>query len=198
MRVLGFAGSLRRASYNRRLVESAARFFPEGVELSCWPGIADLPAYNEDLDGRSPPPAAVRLRTAIQTADALLFATPEYNSSIPGGLKNLLDWASRPYATNVLRQKPVAVVGASTGFFGAVWAQAELRQVLRACGARVLDRQLPVGRAAEAFAPDGSLGDPTLADALAEIVDQLVYLVSGTRMNCGCGEPRTDRVRAVA
>jgi len=189
VRVLGFAGSLRRASYNRRLVESAARLFPEGVELSCWPGIADLPAYNEDLDGRSPPPAAVRLRTAIQTADALLFATPEYNSSVPGALKNLIDWASRPYATNVLRQKPVAVVGVSTGLFGAVWAQAELRQILRACGARVLDRQLPAGRAGEAFAADGSLADPTLADALAEIVNQLVGLVPRNEVNRERGGP---------
>ena len=198
MRVLAFAGSLRHDSYNRRLLGSAARAFPEGVAFDRWSGIADLPAYNEDLDGPDPPPAAVRLRTAIQTADALIFATPEYNSSVPGALKNLLDWASRPYATNVLRQKPVAVVGASTGLFGAVWAQAELRQILRACGARVLDRQLPVGRAVEAFAADGSLADPTLADALAEIVAQLVGLVPRNEVNGERGEPRIDRIRAVA
>ena len=198
MRVLAIAGSLRRDSYNRRLLESAARASPEDVAFDRWSGIADLPAYNEDLDGPNPPPAAVGLRTAIQTADALLFATPEYNSSVPGALKNLLDWASRPYATNVLRQKPVAVVGASAGLFGAVWAQAELRQVLRACGARVLDRQLPVGRAFEAFAADGSLADPTLADALAEIVAQLVGLVPRKEVTGGRGEPRTDRVCAVA
>jgi len=105
-----------------------------------WPGIAALPTYDEDLDGGEPPSATVRLRTDIAFADALLFATPEYNASIPGGLKNALDWASRPYATNVLRHKPAAVVGASTGFFGAVWAQAELRKVLDASGAHVLDR----------------------------------------------------------
>ena len=160
MRVLGFSGSLRRDSYNRRLLQAAAQFIPEDVAYELWPGIGDLPAYSEDLDRAQPSPAVVVLRQDIPEADALLFATPEYNSSVPGGLKNALDWASRPYATNVLRRKPVAVIGASTGFFGAVWAQAELRRILRACGAQVLDRQLPVARAAEAFARDGSLADP--------------------------------------
>ena len=176
MRVLAIAGSLRHDSYNRRLLHAAARLFPDEVVFEHWSGIADLPAYNQDLDRAEPPPTVARLRHDIGDADALLFATPEYNSSVPGALKNLLDWASRPYTTNVLRQKPVAVVGASTGLFGAVWAQAELRQVLRACGARVLDRQLPVERAPDAFAADGSLADPTLADALAEIVAQLIGL----------------------
>src|SRR5437764_357625 len=118
----GGRGSIRSRSQTRRSSASTscpgrASSTPLSTRRSAsarWSGIADLPAYNEDLDGPNPPPAAVRLRTAIGRADALLFATPEYNSSVPGALKNLLDWASRPYATNVLRQKPVAVVGAST------------------------------------------------------------------------------------
>lgn len=197
MRVLAFAGSLRRHSHNRTLVEAASRLFPQHVEFERWSGIADLPAYNEDLDGAEPPPAAVRLRTDIAAADALLFATPEYNSSVPGALKNALDWASRPWETNVLSGKPVAVVGASTGFFGAVWAQAELHQILRACGARVLDRQLPLAGASEAFTADGSLADPALADALAEIVGQLLSSVP-RRETGGRGVLETDRVCAIA
>jgi chromate reductase len=177
VRVLGFPGSLRRDSYNRRLLQAAAPLIPQDVAFGLWSGIADLPVYDEDLDAAGPPPAAVRLREDIAVADALLFATPEYNSSIPGGLKNALDWASRPYATSVLRHKPVAVIGASTGFFGAVWSQAELRRVLEVCGARVLDRQLPLARASEAFAPDGSLADPELAATLSESVQELVHLV---------------------
>jgi chromate reductase, NAD(P)H dehydrogenase (quinone) len=185
VRVLGFTGSLRRDSYNRLLLRAAAPLFPRGVVFGLWRGIADLPIYDEDLDGGEPPPAAVRLRADIAAADALLFATPEYNSSIPGGLKNALDWASRPYATNVLRHKPAAVVGASTGFFGAVWAQAELRKVLDASGAHVLDRQLPLARAPEAFGPDGSLADPELARDLREIVQELVRLArhDGARLH---------------
>jgi chromate reductase len=103
---------------------------PAGVGLVQFDTLAEIPPFDEDHD-REPAPAAVRgLRDAIESADALLIATPEYNASIPGQLKNALDWASRPFATNVLRGKPVAVIGASTGPFGAVWAQAELRKVL--------------------------------------------------------------------
>ena len=111
------------------------------------------------------------------------------------GLKNTLDWASRPYPTNVLRRKPVAVIGASTGFFGAVWAQAELRKILSACGARVLDRQLPVARASDAFAPHGSLADPELTAALAEIVRDLVRRARPNNLR---GESeQCDRMRAI-
>jgi chromate reductase len=170
------------------LLCAAARHVPQEAVFELWSAIGELPAYNEDLDGADPPAAAVRLRKVIADADAVLFATPEYNSSVPGGLKNLVDWASRPYATNGLREKPVAVIGASTGFFGAVWAQAELRKVLSACGARVLDRELPIGRASEAFSSDRSLADPKLDSALAEIVRELVRLahaqVSRTRRGC--------------
>ena len=196
MRVLGFSGSLRRDSYNRKLLQAAAHLFPTRVVFELWPGIGDLPAYSEDLDRAEPPPKVVRLRYDIADAGALIFATPEYNSSVPGGLKNALDWASRPYATNVLRQKPVAVVGASTGFFGAVWAQAELRQILRACSALVLDRQLPLARASEAFSSDRSLADPELAAALVEIVQELVCLARSSEVSGEC--ERRDRVRAIA
>ena len=107
----------------------------------------------------------------------MLFATPEYNHSLPGQLKNALDWLSRPLASSPLRNKPVAVVGASTGLFGAVWAQAELRKVLGAIGARVIDRELPVGLADDAFTAEGRLADEdqelVLADLLTELAGEL-------------------------
>ena len=130
--------------------------------------------YCEDDDGAGRRRGAVALRAAVERADAVLIATPEYNSSIPGQLKNALDWASRPYATNVLRAKPVAVIGASTGIFGAVWAQAEVRKVIGAIGARVLEDEVPVGQADDAFAPDGSLADRRLRELLADAIATLV------------------------
>ena len=105
----------------------------------------------------APPPAVGGWRQAVAEADALLFATPEYNASIPGQLKNAVDWASRPLATAALRNKPAAVIGASTGMFGAVWAQAELRKALATAGARVIDRELPIALADEAFDEQGML-----------------------------------------
>ena len=132
MQILGISGSLRRDSCNTKLLRAAGELMLDDVEFVIWDGLRAVPPYDEDAD-RDPAPAGVaRLRDALAGADAVLFATPEYNSSIPGQLKNAIDWASRPIATNVLRNKPVAVIGASTGMFGAVWAQAELRKVLAA------------------------------------------------------------------
>jgi chromate reductase len=173
MRILGIAGSLRRGSHNRTLLRAAAALLPPGAELVEWDGLATLPAFDEDLE--ADPPAPVRaLRDAVAGADALLIATPEYNASVPGALKNAIDWLSRPYPDNVLKGRPALVIGASTGLFGAVWAQAEVRKSLKYAGARVLEEELPVGMAAEAFAPDGSLADPEQARRLAELVDELV------------------------
>jgi chromate reductase, NAD(P)H dehydrogenase (quinone) len=173
MRILGISGSLRRGSHNRRLLRAAGRALPPGATLVEWDGLAGLPAYDEDLEAIAPP--AVRaFRAELEDADAILIATPEYNASIPGALKNALDWASRPFPDNALRDKPAAVVGASTGLFGAVWAQAEVRKVLRASGAAVLESELPVGLADSAFAEDGELADPELASRLEELAGDLV------------------------
>lgn len=174
MRVLGLSGSLRRDSHNRALLRAAAAELRPDAELVEWDRVAELPAYDEDLDGALAPESVRALREAIADADAILIATPEYNASLPGALKNALDWASRPHATNPLRGKPAAVVGASTGLFGAVWAQAEARKVLATIGANVLERELPVGQAHDAWAPDGTLLDPDLRAALGEIVRELV------------------------
>ena len=175
MRVLGISGSLRRDSHNTKLLRVAGRLLEdEGVELDVYDGLKAIPPYDEDDDVAEAHPAVRRLREEIAEHDAILFTTPEYNSSVPGALKNAIDWASRPLATNPLRNKPVAVVGASAGMFGAVWAQAELRKVLGATGARVVDGEVAVGHAQERFDEDGNLTDPNLEDQLREVVGTLV------------------------
>src|SRR5437868_10751290 len=162
MNVLGISGSLRRDSHNTSLLQAAAELLPDGVELELWDGLRASPPYDEDDDVEPAPAAVAHLRAAIAGADAILIATPEYNSSVPGQLKNAIDWASRPLATNPLRNKPVAVVGASKGAFGAVWAQAELRKVLAAIGARVVEGEVAFGHAHERFDESGRLTEPNL------------------------------------
>ena len=174
MRVLGISGSLRRDSYNSGLLRAAAEVLPPGAELEIFDGLKAIPPYDAD-DDLGPGPEPVReLREAIADADAILIVTPEYNASLPGVLKNALDWASRPHATNPLRGKPAAVVGASTGMFGAVWAQAEGRKVLATIGARVVDAELPVPEAPERFDAAGNLADPEVEERLAEVAAELV------------------------
>ena len=174
MRVLGISGSLRRDSHNTKLLRHAAELFAgEGVELEIYDGLRDIPPYDEDDDVDNGPEAVARIRAAVAEADAVYFVTPEYNSSIPGVLKNAIDWLSRPIATNPLRNKPVAVIGASTGMFGAVWAQAELRKALAAVGARVIPGEVVLGHAHTRFHDDGRLNDPNLDAQVHEVVRSL-------------------------
>jgi chromate reductase len=175
MRVLAVSGSLRRDSHNAQLLRVAAQQLPSGVEFELYDGLKQIPPFDEDDEAT--PREVQGWRAAIETADAVLFATPEYNHSIPGQLKNALDWASRQRAEAVLLNKPVAVVGASKSMFGGLWSQAELRTVLSASGARVLDRELAVATAQEAFDED-SLIDAELSDALGGVVEDLVDLAS--------------------
>jgi chromate reductase len=155
VKVLAVSGSLRADSYNTRLLEAAAAAAPVGVEVEILDPalIADLPLYDQDLDDEGAPASVDRLRTAWAAADAILFATPEYNGSVPGGLKNAIDWASRPKFAAALVNKTVGVIGASTGQFGAMWAQQDLRKILGIAGARVVGESLPVARAHEVL-PD--------------------------------------------
>lgn len=173
MRVLGVAGSLRRDSHNRKLLRAAGALLPPEVEFVEFDGLKAIPPYDEDDEGLAAEPVT-RWREAIAGADALLFATPEYNSSIPGQLKNAVDWASRPVSSPVLRNKPAAVIGASTGMFGAVWSQAELRKSLASAGARVLDRELPVAGADEAFDESGALAERDRSLELGNILLELI------------------------
>lgn len=173
MRVLGITGSLRSDSHNGRLLRAAAQLLPPDAELVSFDGLKAIPPFDED-DEAAPGAAVEHWRAQLEQADALLFATPEYNHSIPGALKNAVDWASRPSATAALRNKPAAVIGTSTGMFGAVWAQAELRKSLAAAGARVIDRELPVADAENAFTADGTLAEHEQTLALGEILAELL------------------------
>ena len=178
MRILAISGSLRRGSHNTMLLRAAGELLPSEHELVFWEGLRDVPPYDEDVDAGEAPASVTVLREAIWEADAVLIATPEYNSSIPGALKNALDWASRPIATNVFRNKPVAVIGSSAGMFGAVWAQAELRKVLAAMGARVAEVEVAVGHAADKLAADGTLLDEDVRTQLGDALDVLVETAS--------------------
>jgi len=173
MKILGLSGSLRRDSHNTRLLAGTRKLLPSGIELVIFDQLGAVPAFNED-DEHLDPPAVAALRAAIAGADAVLVATPEYNGSIPGTLKNALDWVSRPVSATPLKEKPAAVIGASTGLFGAVWAQAEMRKVLSTIGARVVDRELPIAQADEALGPDGLPVDELAVEQLSATVDELL------------------------
>jgi len=168
MKVLFVSGSLRADSYNTNLLRAAIDAAPEGVEVELFDsaGIGDLPIYDQDLEDGEVPASVARLREQWSAADAILFSTPEYNGSVPGGLKNAVDWASRPKFEAALTNKTVAVIGASIGQFGAMWAQADLRKILGAAGARVVGDELPVTRAHERFDAEGRLLDAELFERL--------------------------------
>jgi chromate reductase len=176
MRILAITGSLRAASYNTALLRAAAELAPEHVELEFYDGLESLPPYNEDRDTDQPPAEVAELRREIADADAVLFATPEFNGSMPGQMKHAVDWASRPYGSGAaLWGKPVAVIGASVTDYGAVWAQDHLRRALGIAGARVLDAELPLSKAADHFDARGTLVNPEFRGRLAEVVGELVH-----------------------
>lgn len=174
MRILAISGSLRRDSHNTKLLRAAGELVSSDIEFGFYDDLESVPPYNEDRDTEDAPLAVRQLREAIDTADAVLIATPEYNASVPGQLKNAVDWASRPVRAGALWGKPVAVIGASTGMYGGVWAQAELRKVLGTAGARVVDVEVAVSRAHERFDEAGRLLDEEIRDELREAVNALV------------------------
>ena len=172
MRVLGISGSLRAGSLNTELLRLAAEELPAGVELELYDELASIPPFDQDLVEFAPDEVG-RLKDAVAGADAILVATPEFNGSIPGQLKNAFDWVSRPLGENPARGKPVAVIGASTSSFGGIWAQRELKKVLGILGARVLDLELPVAKADRRLLEP----DPDLRAELAGVADALVAAV---------------------
>jgi chromate reductase, NAD(P)H dehydrogenase (quinone) len=176
MRILTISGSLRAASHNTAMLRAAAELAPAGVEVLLYQGLDRLPHYNEEHDTEDPHGEVQRLREAIAAADLLLISTPEYNGSVPGHLKTAVDWASRPFGQgSALWGKPVAVIGASVTDYGAVWAQDHLRKSLGLAGARVLDAELAVPKAADRFAgPNGELTDPETRERLAGLLEDLV------------------------
>jgi chromate reductase len=172
-RILAISGSLRLDSVNTALLRAASTVADDDTWFELWGGLGTIPPFNED--GEHDTPASVAdMRTAISGADALLISTPEYNGSIPGQLKNALDWASRPYGDSVLSGKLVAVTSASPGEHGGAWAAEHLVKVLRIAGSRVLDPVVPLPLADRAFHADtGLLRDPEQTAALAALVADL-------------------------
>ncbi|HKZ73226.1 MAG TPA: NADPH-dependent FMN reductase [Steroidobacteraceae bacterium] len=173
MNILAIPGSLRRASFNRLLLEAAAERAPHSMRVAVYDELASMPLFNEDLEhaGGAPLAPVARLRDAVAAAQGLLIATPEYNQSLPGVLKNALDWLSRPAPAEVLIGKRVAVIGASSGPWGTRLAQSALRQVLHATEAMLISHPpLYVRHAAQVFDASGRLSDPKVAEALERIL----------------------------
>lgn len=178
MRLLAISGSLREQSFNSAVAHAATELAPAGVDVEVFDGLGDVPLYDADLDvdGEEAPAGVRHLRESIAEADALLVVTPEYNGSVPGVLKNAIDWASRPPGGgSALWGKTVAVAGATTGQYGALWAQQDLRRILGIAGARVVEGELPIARAQNIVDEHGRLRDPLVAERLRRHVDALVH-----------------------
>lgn len=171
--IVAMAGSLRTGSLNRRLVAAARDLAPAGLALTVFDDLAGVPLFNEDLEAAEPdgPGAVAPLRDLVASADALLLATPEYNQSIPGVMKNLVDWLSRPDDAGVLVGTPTAIIGATTGPWGTRYAQKELRHALTAAGALVMPQPMFfLPHAAHAFDAGGSLTDAAAARRLRHLL----------------------------
>lgn len=174
VRVLGIAGSLRRNSFNRWLLEAARELAPPGMEIEVF-DLSDIPLYNADIDTNEARPESVRrLKQAVADADALLIATPEYNHSVPGVLQNAIDWASRPAGRSPMRENPVGIIGASPGAIGTARAQQALKLVLLSTMSYVLPHPgITVGNAATKFDGSGRLEDEPTREFLGSFLVEL-------------------------
>ncbi|MCJ1713966.1 NADPH-dependent FMN reductase [Curtobacterium sp. VKM Ac-2922] len=172
--VVVLVGSLRAGSINRQLAEAAIAHAPEGIDLSVYDGIVDLPFYNEDIDGDTPPEAAVAFRQAIADADGILLITPEYNGTIPAVLKNALDWASRPFGSSPISGKPLAVIGSAFGQYGGVWAHDDARKAAGIAGAAVLeDVKVAIPQSVVRFAETHPREDAEVTEQLQQTLDAI-------------------------
>jgi chromate reductase, NAD(P)H dehydrogenase (quinone) len=173
VRILGIAGSLRRGSYNRAALRTARQLVPDGAELEIFE-LDGIPGFNQDDEGQ-PPAKVADLKDRVRAADAILFVTPEYNYSIPGVLKNAIDWASRPYGDSAWAGKPVAVMGASIGALGTARAQYHLRQVFVFLNMYALNQpEVMIANAMERFDADGNLVDEKAKDLIRQLLQGLV------------------------
>ena len=173
LRILGLAGSLRKASYNRAALRAAAELAPPEASVETFE-LDGIPPFNEDLE-QSPPAPVLEFKRRIRAADALLFATPEYNYSIPGVLKNAIDWASRPYGDSAWAGKPAAILGASPGALGTARAQFHLRQVFVFLDVLALNRpEVLIAHAHERFDAQGRLTDEPTRERIRKLLQALV------------------------
>lgn len=187
---LGIAGSLRGGSYNRATLRAAQSLAPRGVTLDSF-DIAGLPLFNQDQE-RDPPERLVEFKRAIRAADAILFATPEYNYSIPGVLKNAIDCASRPYGDSAWTGKPVAIMSASIGAFGGIRAQRHLRQTFVFLDMHAVNLpEVAIPNAAKAFDEKGELVDQTARKLITKLLEALAELT--LRLNAGQRDARATR-----
>ena len=171
--ILGIAGSLRQKSFNRALLRAAEELTPDGARIERFE-IDGIPSFNED-DEREPPAKVVELKQRIRSADAILFVTPEYNYSVPGVLKNAIDWASRPYGDSAWNGKPVAVMGASVGTIGTARAQYHLRQSFVFLNMYAVNQpEVMVANAHKHFDQDGKLIDETAKKLIRQLLEELV------------------------
>jgi chromate reductase len=173
MDILMLVGSLRADSWTARLTEATARLLPADARARVYDGIGELPHYDQDLDTDQPPAAVIAFREAVARADGLVVATPEYNGSMPGVLKNAIDWASRPRGASSLAGKPAAVISVSPSPRGAQWAREEAEKVLRVAGAVPLEQSLGVP-SVHAAVIDGELADTDVEHALSDLMQALV------------------------
>jgi NAD(P)H-dependent FMN reductase len=181
-RILALVGSLRAGSYNKQLAEAAVKYAPDGVHVDIFDDLADVPFYNEDIDRPGAVSTTDWLRIDVESADALLLVTPEYNGTIPAALKNAIDWISRPYGAGAISGKPLAVIGVSNGRYGGVWAHDDARKVARIAGASVLDDvTLSVPDGATRFATIHPAHDDEIADAMPSILATLAAAVQNSR-----------------
>ncbi len=174
-KILGICGSLRKASFNRAALNAARKLVPPGATLEIF-DLDGIPVFNQDNE-QSPPPRVVELKEKVRAAGAILFATPEYNYSISGALKNAIDWGSRPYGQSAWKGKPVAIMGASAGILGTARAQYHLRQCFVFLDMPVVNLpEVFIGGAAQKFDAQGELIDQTAKDLIAKLLVNLVEL----------------------
>ena len=176
VKILGVAGSLRKASFNKAALREAQKLVPAGASLEIQ-DIDGLPGFNQD-DEKNPPAKVVEMKARIRAADAILFVTPEYNYSVPGVLKNAIDWASRPYGDSAWNGKPVAVMGASVGVIGTARAQYHLRQMFVFLDMNPVNQPEVMINASKSFDPQGNLTDPQTKDLIAKLLANLVKKVA--------------------
>lgn len=178
MKVLAISGSLRAGAYSTALARAAADAAQGPVEVELYDGLGSIPAFDPDLEpGRTPEPVA-GLRERIEAADALVLVTPEYNASIPGALKNAVDWASRPHGSSALMGKPTAIVSSSPSPFGGAWANQHLRRILSITGTPVVETELAVGKVDAKVGEDGEISDTGTLEQLASLLAELEELAS--------------------